>query len=206
MKLYFAPGACSIGIHVLMNEIGKPFEAHKMNFMEREQYGDAFVKKNPKSKVPTLEKDDGSVITEFPAIATYLAMSNPDKKLLPANADDMAKALEVMDYCVATIHMQGFSRMFRPENYAPSKTDHDAVKARGKEIFEKGLALLNEKMAGKDYVLGGQFSIADAALFYIEFWAGRVKIDLPANLQAHFNRMKARPAVQRTFAAEGLPA
>jgi glutathione S-transferase len=96
--------------------------------------------------------------------------------------------------------------MFRPENYAPSKTDHDAVKARGKEIFEKGLALLNEKMAGKDYVLGGQFSIADAALFYIEFWAGRVKIPLPANLQAHFDRMKARPAVKATFAAEGLPA
>ena len=202
MKLYFAPGACSIGIHVLMEEIGKPFERHKMNFAEREQYGDAFVQKNPKSKVPTLEKDDGSVLTEFPAIATYLAASNPDKKLLPASADDMAKALEVMDYCVATIHMQGFARIFTTSAFTADEAAFDAVKARGREIAVKGLGLMDAVLEGKDYVAGA-FSIADAALFYVEFWADKTSIDLPANCLAHYRRMRARPAVHRVLREEG---
>ncbi|MDP1963268.1 MAG: glutathione S-transferase N-terminal domain-containing protein, partial [Reyranella sp.] len=132
------PGACSLGIHVILEEIGKPYDVHKIDGAKQEQYGPDFVKLNPKSKVPTLQKDDGSVLTEFPAIATWLARKNPDKGLLPTDADGEARALEAMDYAVATMHMQGFSRMFRPMNYAPTEADHDKVKARGKEIMEKG--------------------------------------------------------------------
>ncbi len=139
MKLYYMPGACSIGIHVLLEEIGKPYDLQKIDGAKQEQYGPDFVKINPKSKVPTLQKDDGSVLTEFPAIATWLARKNPEKGLLPTDADAEARALEAMDYVVSTMHMQGFSRMFRPVNYAPTEADHDKVKARGKEIMEKGL-------------------------------------------------------------------
>ena len=121
MKLYYMPGACSIGIHVLLEEIGKPYDLQKIDGAKQEQYGEAFVKINPKSKVPTLQKDDGSVVTEFPAIATWLARKNPDKGLLPADADGEASVLEAMDYVVSTMHMQGFSRMFRPANFAPTE-------------------------------------------------------------------------------------
>ena len=204
MKLLYSPGACSVGIHVLMEEIGKPYEAQAVNFREREQYQPAFTEKNPKSKVPTLVRDDGSVLTEFPAIAFWLARSNPEKKLLPDDAEGQARALEAMDYVVATIHMQGFTRIFRPERFAPSASDHDAVKAQGREIFEKGLVLLDKQMAGKEYVAGA-FSIADAALFYVEFWgSARLKMELPPNLKAHYQRMLARPAVQRVLKEEGL--
>jgi len=129
MKLYYMPGACSIGIHVLLEEIGKPYDLQKIDGAKQEQYGPDFVKLNPKSKVPTLQKDDGSVLTEFPAIATWLARKNPDKGLLPSDADGEARALEAMDYVVSTMHMQGFSRMFRPGNYAPTEADHDALLA-----------------------------------------------------------------------------
>jgi glutathione S-transferase len=204
MKLYYMPGACSIGIHVLLEEIGKPYDLQKIDGANREQYGPAFVKINPKSKVPTLQKDDGSVLTEFPAIATWLARKNPDKNLLPADADGEARALEAMDYVVSTMHMQGFSRMFRPANYAPTEADHDKVKARGKEIMEGGLALMDKALEGKEYV-AGKFSVADAALFYVTFWAsGRMKMPLPKNVAAHYERMKARPAVKRTVEQEGL--
>jgi len=204
MKLYYMPGACSIGIHVLLEEIGKPYDLHKVDGAKQEQYGEAFVKLNPKSKVPTLQKDDGSVLTEFPAIATWLARKNPDKKLLPSDADAEARALEAMDYVVSTMHMQGFSRMFRPAAYAPTEADHDTVKARGKEIMEKGLAIMDKALEGKEYV-AGKFSIADAALFYVTFWAaGRMKMPLPKNVAAHYERMKARPAVKRTVEQEGL--
>ncbi len=204
MKLYFAPGACSLGIHVLLEEIGKPYETAPVNLREGAQYKPEFVAINPKSKVPTLERDDGSVLTEFPAIAYWLAATNPDAKLLPGDAEGQARALEAMDYAVATLHMQGFGRLFRPSGFAPSAGDEEAVKARGKEILEKGFALMDKKLAGKDY-LTGAFSVADAALFYVEFWAvGRFGMTLPPNCAAHFERMKGRPAVARVMAQEGL--
>src|SRR5689334_18353632 len=151
MKLYYMPGACSIGIHVLLEEIGKPYDLQKIDGAKQEQYGPEFTAINPKSKVPTLVRDDGSVLTEFPAIAYWLARSNPEKKLLPDDADGQARALEAMDYVVATVHMQGFTRIFRPENFTPNSADVDKVKARGKEIFENGLRILDKALGGQDY-------------------------------------------------------
>ncbi len=204
MKLFYAPGACSIGIHVLLEEIGKPYDAEVVNLREGAQFKPEFASLNAKSKVPTLLKDDGGVLTEYPAIAYYLAVTNPDAKVLPGGIEGMAQAFEVVDYCVATMHMQGFGRIFKPSNYAPSQADHAAVQARGHEIFEKGLAWLDAKLAGKDYVTG-EFSFADTAVFYVCFWwAARLNKPLPANVAAHYARMNARPAVQRTLKAEGL--
>ena len=206
MKLYYSPGACSLGIHVLLEEIGKPYEVERVDLQKGQQYEPGFTSINPKSKVPTLKRDDGSVLTEFPAIAAWLARTNPDKALLPADAEGEARALEAMDYVVSTMHMQGFSRMFRPVNFAPTEADHDKVKTRGREIFEKGLNLMNQALEGKEYV-AGKFSVADAALFYVEFWAaGRMKMPLPKNCAAHYERMKSRPAVKRALEQEGLAA
>ena len=206
MKLYYMPGACSLGIHVLLEEIGKPYDLHKVDGAKQEQYGPDFVKLNPKSKVPTLVRDDSSVLTEYPAIAVWLARKNPEAGLLPSDADAEARALEAMDYAVSTMHMQGFSRMFRPGNFAPSEADHEVVKARGRETFEGGLKLLDRQLEGKDWI-GGTFSVADAALFYVEFWAAdRMKMPLPANCAAHLARMKARPSVQKVLADEGFAA
>lgn len=204
MKLFYAPGACSLGIHLLLEEIGKPYEAVLLNLREGAQFKPEFTSINAKSKVPTLLRDDGSVLTEYPAIAYYLAATNPEAMLLPADPAMAARALELTDFAVATMHMQGFSRIFRPANFAPSEADHEAVKARGREIYEKGLAVMDRALEGQDY-LCGEFSIADSALFYVCFWwAARLGHALPANVAAHYDRMKARPAVVRTMAAEGL--
>ncbi len=204
MKLFYAPGACSIGIHVLLEEIGKPYEPVLLNTKEGAQFKPEFTSLNPKSKVPTLVRDDGSVLTEYPAIALWLASTFPEAKLLPQGAEGLAKALEYTDYAVATLHMQGFSRIFRPSNFAPNEADHEAVKARGVEIFEKGLGLFDKALEGKQYLLG-EFSFADSALFYVSFWwAARLNKTLPPNVAAHYERMKARPSVQRTMAAEGF--
>ncbi|GGG32423.1 glutathione S-transferase [Caldovatus sediminis] len=204
MKLYYSPGACSIGIHLLLEEIGKPYETVLTNTREGAQFRPEFVAINPKSKVPTLVRDDGSVLTEYPAIAFWLARTNPEAKLLPDDPEAQARALEFIDYCVATMHMQGFSRIFRPANFSPNEADHPAVRARGEEIFSRGLALMDKALEGREYLLG-RFSIADSALFYCCFWwAERLGKPLPPNVAAHYARMRARPAVQRTLQAEGL--
>jgi glutathione S-transferase len=206
MKFYYAPGACSIGIHVLLEEIGKPYEAVKLDFSKGEQQRPPFTEINPKGKVPTIVRDDGEVITEYPVIAHWLAKRSPEAGLLPEGEDAKLRAAEATDYCVATIHMQGFSRVFRPGNFAASESDHDKVKARGKEIMEKGYAIMDERLAGKEWVAGG-YSYADSALFYVEYWgAKRLGMDLPANCAAHLDRMMARPAVQRMVEQEGIPA
>ncbi|HEY6430914.1 MAG TPA: glutathione binding-like protein, partial [Acetobacteraceae bacterium] len=177
-----------------------------VNLREGGQFKPEFTRVNPKSKVPTLVRDDGSVLTEFPAIAFWLARTNPDKHLLPDDADTQARALEALDYAVATVHMQGFSRLFRASNYTPNPADEDKVKARGKEIIEKGYSILDNSLAGKQYV-AGDFSIADAAVFYVEFWgAARMQMQLPPNCEAHYKRMLTRPAVQKTMQSEGLQA
>jgi glutathione S-transferase len=205
MKLYYAPGACSIGIHVLLEEIGKPYQAEIVNFREGAQYKPPFTGINPKSKVPTLERDDGSILTEFPVIARWLARQNPQARLIPEDAETDIRAMEVMEYCVGTIHAQGFARLFRTERFAPSASDHEAVKAAGREAIDKGFAAVDKALAGKTYLGGDRLSAADAALFYVEYWgAKRVGMNLPANCAAHFDRMMARPAVQRALQQEGM--
>lgn len=204
MKLFYAPGACSLGIHVILEEIGKPYTAEKLDIRNGAQNTPEFQAINPKGKVPTLQRDDGSVITEYPVIAHWLAETNPDANLWPADKEAALVAAEVMDFCVATVHMQGFSRLFRASNFAPSEADHDKVKARGKEIIEKSFGILAKQLDGKDYV-AGSYSVADTALFYVEFWgAKRMGMTLPAPLAAHLDRMLARPAVQRMMEAEGI--
>lgn len=204
MKLFYFPGACSIGIHVLLEEIGRPYELSLLAIREGAQFKPEFTGINPKSKVPTLVRDDGSVLTEFPAIAFWLARKNPEARLLPPDAEGQARALEAMDYVVATMHMQGFSRIFRPANFTPNPADEEKVKARGSEIFANGLAHMDKTLAGTEYVVG-PFSIADAALFYAEFWAAtRTNIPLPDHCAAHYARMKERPAVARALRQEGI--
>src|SRR5208283_3802656 len=107
MKLYYSPGSCALGIHLLLEEIGAPFELGRINFAEREQYGEAYLAINPKGKVPALARDDGSVLTEFQAIAIYLGLTHPEKRLIPASIEEQVRMIEAMDYVVGTIHATG---------------------------------------------------------------------------------------------------
>ena len=205
MKLYYAPGTCSMGIHVLLEEIGEPYEKELVSFPDGAQYKPPFSEMNPKSKVPVLLRDDGSVLTEFPAIAYWLARRHPAAGLLPDDPDAAARAFEMVDYGVATVHMQGFQRIARPKNFTPTEADLDAVKARGREIFDRGLVLLDRGLGSHDYAVGDRLSIADAALFYLCFWCReRLKGDLPDRLGALYDRLRERPAMQKVLQVEGF--
>jgi glutathione S-transferase len=204
MKLYYMPGVCSIGIHVLLEEIGKPYDLEQVNLREGAQYKPEFTSVSAKSKVPALQRDDGSILTEFPVIASYLAKTNPQAKLIPSDLESEIRGAEAMEYAVATMHGQGFARIFRPGNFGPADQE-EQVKARGKEMVEKGFQILDKALAGKNYVAGNELSIGDTALFYVEFWAAaRLNMQLPPNVAAHYARMKARPAVQRVMQQEGV--
>lgn len=204
MKLFYAPGACSIGIHALLEETGKPFEAIRLNLGEGDQRKPEFAAINPKSKVPALVRDDGVLVTEFPAIAWWIGLANPELGLIPADIDGQTKALSVLSYIAGTVHPQGFTRMFRPNYFTTDEAQYDAIRAQGADVANKGIALLSDELGERDYVTGA-LSVADYGLFYICWWkVFRLKEQLPANLEAHYQRMLARPAVQRALASEGF--
>jgi glutathione S-transferase len=112
------------------------------------------------------------------------------------------RVLEMMNYAVNTIHGQGFTRIFTTEKYTPNQADYDTVKVRGHEIVTQAFVIVNDLLAGRDYVVE-HFTIADAALFYVEFWANYLKIPLPENCQAHYQRLLQRPAVKQVLMEEG---
>lgn len=209
MKLYWGPHTCAIGIHVLLEEIGKPFELEEIDVSGGDAEKPAFLAVNPKGKVPVLIRDDGSSLTEFAAIATWLARSNPGAALLADDPEAQARSIEITDYAVGTLHAQAFGRVLKPATFEPKDIVHgtlglgkSSTKNEGEQMVRAALAILDRQMAGKPYAAGERFTIADAALFYAERWAPRAKIALPPNLAAHLQRMESRTAVQRAMAAE----
>ncbi len=202
MKFYMTPGSCTTGIHILLEEIGLVFEAYLINLMAGDQHKTEYLAINPKGTIPTLVREDGTALTEFQSIAWWLAKTYPKRKLLPETLEDEVRVLEMMNYAVNTIHGQGFTRIFTTEKYTPNAADYDNVKARGHEIVNEAFAIVNDLLAGHNYVVD-HFTIADAALFYVEFWANRIDIALPENCQAHYQRLLTRPAVKQVLMEEG---
>lgn len=204
MRLFHMPNSCSLGIHVLMEEIGQPYEPVKVDFADGAQHKEPFVSLNPKSKVPALGLDNGQLITEWPAIAWYLAKTYPQAQLLPTGVEGEVRVLELLDYMIATVHMRGFTRIFRPAQFTPTPADEPAVQQTGKDIASTGFKLLARTLGDQPYLLG-DYSIADAALFFLEHWAvTRAHLPVPPAIQAHLERMRGRPAVQRALVSEGL--
>lgn len=202
MKFYMAPGSCSTGIHILLEELDLIFEVHIVNLPANEHKGRDYLAINPKSTIPTLVRDDGSALTEFQAIAWWLARQYPRARLLPDTVEAEVRVLELLSYIVGTVHMQGFARIFATSNFTGNPDEHDAVRTKGEEIVSQGFLIINEVLIDDAYAVG-EFSIADAALFYIEFWADKLKMELPPRCRLHYQRMLSRPVVRRVLAEEG---
>jgi len=200
MKLYFSPGACSLSPHIVLNEAGLAFEKVKTDTKTKAlEGGGDFRKINPLGYVPVLELDDGTRLTEGPAIVQYIADRVPGKKLAPPNGSLERTQLQGWLNFVSTELHKGFSPLFNP-----------AMPEEAKKVFRERLgtrfAYVNNHLAGNEYLMGKEFSVADAYLFTISNWAARVDVDLSphANVLAYRKRIGARPAVQAALKAEGL--
>jgi glutathione S-transferase len=200
MKLYYMPGACSLSPHIILNEAGLSFEKIKVDGKTKAMDGGGDYRSvNPLGYVPLLELDDGTRISEGPAIVQWIADKVPDKKLAPANGTmERTKLQSWLNFVTSELH-KGFSPLFNP-----------AMPEEAKKIFRERLgtrfAYLDKHFAGNDYLLGKDFSVADAYLFVVSNWAGRVDVDLSphTNVLAYRKRVGARPAVQAAMKAEGL--
>lgn len=205
IKFYMTPGSCSTGIHILLEEAELVFEVYVVNLLADDQNKPEYLAINPKASIPALVRTDGTSLTDYMAIAWWLGREYPKRALLPDNLEDELKVMDVMSYVVSTIHMQGFARIFTTDKFTPHEADHEWVKQQGLEIINKGFAVLNNMMSESGYVIDA-FSIADAALFYVEFWAVKTGIELPQSCQKHYQLILKRPAVRQVLYEEGYAA
>ncbi|MDX2205046.1 MAG: glutathione transferase GstA [Hyphomicrobiaceae bacterium] len=200
MKLYYAPGVCSLSPHIVLREAGLPFEAVLTDHRKKVISGGAdYHAVNPLGYVPALALDDGTILTEGPAIVQYIADKVPEKKLAPPNGTlERAKLQSWLNFVSTELH-KGFSPLFNP-------AIPDEVKAIFKERLASRFAHVDKHLADKPYLMGDAFSVADAYLFVVSNWTVPTKIDLAPypNLVAFRKRMSERPAVQAAMKAEGL--
>jgi glutathione S-transferase len=200
MKLYFAPGACSLSPHIIASEAGEKVDLVQVDLAKKQtKDGKDFLQVNPKGQVPTLQTDDGTILTEGPAIVQYLADKAPAAKLVgPAGSPDRYKAQEWLNFIGTELH-KSFGPMFRP-------TTPDAYKQISRDNIANRFKYVDNQLAGKQYLLGNAFTVPDAYLYVMTRWAKRMEMDLDQwpNLKAFNERVEARPKVREALKAEGL--
>ncbi|SQI41025.1 Glutathione S-transferase GST-6.0 [Leminorella richardii] len=200
MKLFYKPGACSLSPHIILNEIGLNYSVEKVDLATKKtEHGDDFLQVNPKGQVPTLQLNDGSILTEGVAIVQYLAHRAPAKHLLPTvDTMDYYHAIEWLNYISTELH-KGFSPLFNPQ------TPED-FKLVTKDRLFKQFSYVNSVLEKRPHILGATFSVADAYLFTVTRWAAAVKLDLSSlkALTDYMTRISERPAVKAALKAEGL--
>ncbi|WP_426271431.1 glutathione transferase GstA [Dyella kyungheensis] len=200
MKLYYAAGACSLSPHIVALEAGIAVELEKVDTKaKRTASGEDYWQINPKGYVPALQLDNGELLTEGTAIVQYLADLKPESGLAPANGTTARYRLqETLGYINSELH-KSYTPLFKPDT-------PDVVRDERKDYLRKRYALLDQHLSKHDWLIGEQFTAADAYLFTVTNWAQHVSLDLsdfPAIL-AFQQRVSSRPQVQSALKAEGL--
>lgn len=200
MKLYFAPGACSLSPHIALREAGIAFDLEQVDLAAKKTKGGADYRAiSPLGYVPALQLDDGTVMTEASAIAQYVADSKPAAKLVPpAGSKERYALLGWMNFIATEIH-KGISPLWKPNT-------PEAYKEIVKQTLATRFDHLSAQLGDKPYLTGDQFTIADGYLFTVLNWTNFLKLDMTKwpKLTAFMARVAARPAVQAALKAEGL--
>ena len=199
MKLYFSPGACSLSPHIVAREAGITLEIHKVDLKTGQMDGGGdFTQVNAKGYVPALRLDDGALLTEGPAIIQYLADSKPESGLAPQPGTlERYHLQEWLNFISTEVHKQ-FVPLFHP-----ASADW---KAAGLDNLTRRFDWITQQLAGKTWLMGDRFTVADAYLFTVLNWCQWVEVDLAKwpVLKAYADRVAARPKVQEALKAEGL--
>lgn len=200
MKLYYSPGACSLSPHIALLEAGLPYDLVRVDLKAKKLEDDSsFLAVNPKGQVPVLGLDNGQIVTEGPVIVQVIADKATGKNLAPASGTPERYVLqEWLNFITTELH-KNFSPLFQPAL-------SDETKAFFRERLLGKFKYVDGQLAGKDYLMGSQFTVADGYLFVMLKWAGRTGIDVSslANLVAFDKRVGDRPAVKEALIKEGL--
>lgn len=200
MRLFYASGACSLSPHIVAHEAGIALALQKVDLKSKTMTTDGdYLAVNPKGYVPALQLDSGELLTEGPVIVQYLADSKPESHLAPPPGTfERYRLQETLGYINSELH-KSYSPLFNPATPAETRTERTGY-------LQRRYTLIDKQLAGRQYLFGDTFSVADAYLFTVTNWARMVNVDLGpfTNVLAFQQRTAARPAVQAAMRAEGL--
>ncbi len=204
LTLYYAPGSSSMASHIALEEAGATYETTFVDERAGEQRTEAYLRVNPRGKVPALRLLDGSVLVENIAIQTYIARTHPAARLLPSDPAEEARAMALMAFFASVAH-PAFAHYFAPQRFTGEQKGEPGVKARGLEMFHGHCREIDAMLAGREWFLD-DFSTVDGYGFVLYRWGVRagLSMDELIHFTAHKNRMLMRPAVQRVLAREGV--
>ena len=201
LALYYAPGACSMAPHIVIEETGEKYEPRRVDFSKNEQRTEAYLKIHPLGRVPALILDNGEPLTENTGILPYLGKRFG---LWPTDALAEARALSTIGFFATNVH-PAHAHISRPERYATDTGHFPDIQARGRETFHTLLKQIDGMLAGREW-LSDRYTVLDPYAFTFYVWG--IRRELPVgelkHYTAHRDRMIARPAVQRVVADEGL--
>ena len=202
LKLYYSPGSCALASHIALEESGVAYTAELVSLKDSQQTKPAYLAINPKGRVPALVTDRG-VLTENPAILTFVAQSAPQAKLLPEDPFTYAQAQSFNSYLCSTVHINHAHKM-RGSRWATEESSFADMKRKVPETMAASFALIERDMLRGPWVMGEQYTICDPYLFTIAGWLEGDSVDLATlpKVADHRKRMSERPAVQKVLAAE----
>jgi glutathione S-transferase len=205
LTLYYSPGACSMAPHIVLEEIGAPYDAKKIDIAKGEQKAPEYIHINPRQKVPALGVDD-AVLTEDIAILLYLAARFPEAKLVPDDPFAYGRCVEWLSFLATGVHVL-FGEMLHPDRLLAEPSQHQALRVAARERLARAFADIDSHLIGGEFTVGDHFTVADAHLFVFYLWGKRAHlIDRAGTLRQWGAAMAKRPSVARMAAAEGIEA
>lgn len=205
LKLYYSPGACSLGLHILLREINADFELERVLLAQRENFTPEYRRINAACRVPAL-KDGEFVLTESQAIYVYLSAEFGVDVFLPHDPQRRARAFEMTAWLSSTVHI-AYAQLWRPERFVFQESDYPPIVKRGEQLISEHYTQIEQRLSTTDYIAGHEYSFADTYLFAFYRWGGRIGLDMAKefpNWARWSERMLQRPAVSKAMDVEGI--
>jgi glutathione S-transferase len=205
-RLFYSPGACSLAPHIVLEELGVPYEPVRVVIAEGANRTPEYLAINPRGRVPALWIPDAPaqpVLTEAMAIMVYLARRHPEAGLLPEDVDGFVRALEWMGWLGSTMHQAGVRTVFRPERFTTDPAGAPGIAAQGRDAIRTGYADIERRLAGRTHALGDRFTAVEAYLLVFYRWGNRCGLPMRTDFPEYARMMdavRARPAVRRVVA------
>lgn len=204
--LYYSPGACSLAPHIVLNEIGVPFELRKYSTADRENYSGEYLAVNPKGRIPAL-LIDGFILTENPAILAYLGRRFASAGLYPSDTAEVeARCLESLAWSSNTVHV-AYAQILRPERFVPGADAYPPVKASGQVNYQRCLGEIEVHLSHKSFAVGNRYTVVDPFWLVFFRWGVRQGYNMKARFPAYSRYVDAlceRPSVSRALEVEGI--
>lgn len=209
MKLFYSPGSCSLAPHILLEEIGHPYQLEKVLVAEGQTQTPQYLAINPKGRIPALEIREDLILTELPAISFYLARSDDSARLIPRDPLLEARCIEWFNWLSGAVHAVAFGQIWRPARFVQNETIFTDIKEKGRLNVLENFAFIEKQLQDRIWAVGKDYSLVDPYLLVFYYWGIRIGLDMSANYSAwskHTENLMQRPTVIAALKQEGIDA